>query len=62
MFVCPHHRLLSSNVGTSKDYMVYEQPGTFYTALADFLNNDSHALFESDVIYDNDGLLKVRQS
>ena len=58
-FVFRHRHLRSSNVRASRGYLVYKQPDTFYTALADFLDDGSNAIFESDIIYDDDDLIKV---
>ncbi|CAN0336892.1 unnamed protein product [Ascophyllum nodosum] len=52
----------SSNVRASRGYLVYKQPDTFYTALADFLDDGSNAIFESDIIYDDDDLIKISRT
>ena len=47
-------------MGISGGYSVYKDPDTFYTALADFLGDDSNARFESDVVYEEgDDFIKV---
>ena len=56
-----HRRLHNGSVSTSGSFLVYEQPDTFYTALADFLDDDKYALFKSSIIHDDGGLIKVRK-
>lgn len=56
---CAAYRHRSANIGSSGAYPVYEDPDTFYTALNDFLDDSSNARFESEIIFDDDGLIKV---
>ncbi|CAN0203161.1 unnamed protein product [Ascophyllum nodosum] len=52
----------SGSVSTLGSFLVYEQPDTFYIALADFLHDEKYALFKSSIIYDDDGLIKISRS
>lgn len=38
---------------------MYEDPDSFYEALNDFLDDSSNVRFESEIIFDDDGLIKV---
>ncbi|CBJ26537.1 conserved unknown protein [Ectocarpus siliculosus] len=52
----------SANVGTSGGYPVYDDRDTFYTALSAFLADEDNARFLTDVIFDDDGLIKISRS
>lgn len=49
----------STNVGTSGGYPVYNDAGTFYTALSDFTEDAANAQFLPDIIFNDDGTIKV---
>ncbi|CAM9506157.1 unnamed protein product [Ectocarpus sp. 12 AP-2014] len=52
----------SANVGTSGGYPVYDDRDTFYTALSAFLEDEDNARFVPDVIFDDEGLIKISRS
>ncbi|CAM9260832.1 unnamed protein product [Ectocarpus sp. 13 AM-2016] len=52
----------SANVGTSGGYPVYDDRDTFYTALSAFLADEDNARFLTDVIFDDEGLIKISRS
>ncbi|CAM9198844.1 unnamed protein product, partial [Ectocarpus sp. 12 AP-2014] len=52
----------SANVGTSGGYPVYDDRDTFYTALSAFLEDEDNARFLEDVIFNDDGLIKISRS
>ncbi|CBJ26527.1 conserved unknown protein [Ectocarpus siliculosus] len=52
----------SANVGTSGGYPVYDDRDTFYTALSAFLEDEDNARFLEDVVFDDDGLIKISRS
>eukprot|EP00752_Nemacystus_decipiens_P004731 g4312.t1 len=52
----------SANVGTSGGYQVYDDPATFYTALSEFTEDGVNARFLADVIFDDDGTIKICRS
>lgn len=52
-------RACSVNVATSGGYTVYVDPNTFYTALSEFMEEDENAGYLSDVIFSEDGTIKV---
>ncbi|CAM9170392.1 unnamed protein product, partial [Ectocarpus sp. 8 AP-2014] len=49
----------SANVGTSGSYPVYDDRDTFYTALSAFLEDEDNARFVPDVVFNDEGLIKV---
>ncbi|CAM9391119.1 unnamed protein product [Ectocarpus sp. 12 AP-2014] len=52
----------SANVGSSGGYQVYDDRDTFYTALSAFLADEDNARFLTDVIFDDEGLIKISRS
>ncbi|CAN0008284.1 unnamed protein product [Ectocarpus sp. 12 AP-2014] len=52
----------SANVGTSGSYPVYDDRDTFYTALSAFLEDEDNARFLADVVFDDEGLIKISRS
>ncbi|CAM9850692.1 unnamed protein product, partial [Ectocarpus sp. 12 AP-2014] len=52
----------SANVGTSGGYPVYDDRDTFYTALSAFLADEDNARFLEDVVFDDEGLIKICRS
>lgn len=56
---CRRH---SASVSVSGGYPVYDDPNTFYVALMDFFDDDSGVRFESELVYNDYGLIKVLRS
>lgn len=57
-----HARVLcisSANVGTSGGFPVYDDAATFYTALSDFTAEGVNARFLTDIVFNDDGTIKV---
>ncbi|CAM9459401.1 unnamed protein product [Scytosiphon promiscuus] len=52
----------SANVGTSGGFSVYDDPATFYTALSEFTAEEVNARFLTDVIFDDDGTIKISRT
>ncbi|CAM9359667.1 unnamed protein product, partial [Ectocarpus fasciculatus] len=52
----------SANVGTSGGYPVYDDRNSFYTALSAFLEDEDNARFLTEVIFDDEGLIKISRS
>ncbi|CAM9899558.1 unnamed protein product, partial [Ectocarpus sp. 12 AP-2014] len=52
----------SANVGTSGSYSVYDDRDTFYIALSAFLEDEDNARFLADVVFDDEGLIKISRS
>ncbi|CAM9128130.1 unnamed protein product [Ectocarpus sp. 8 AP-2014] len=52
----------SANVGTSGGYVVYEDRATFYTALSAFAEDGANARFLEDVVFNDDGTIKISRS
>ncbi|CAM9359742.1 unnamed protein product, partial [Ectocarpus fasciculatus] len=52
----------STNVGTSGGFPVYDDRDTFYTALSAFLGDEDNARFLADVVFDDEGLIKISRS
>ncbi|CAM9710197.1 unnamed protein product, partial [Ectocarpus sp. 4 AP-2014] len=52
----------SANVGTSGEHAVYEDRATFYTALSAFTEDGANARFLEDVIFNDDGTIKISRS
>lgn len=50
---------VSGSVGTSGGYAVYEDRQTFYTALAEFVEDGVNARFQSDLVYNDDGEIEA---
>lgn len=53
-------RYFSANVDTSGKYPVYNDRGTFYTALMEFTEDGDNARFLSDISFNDDGEIEVR--
>ncbi|CBJ26534.1 conserved unknown protein [Ectocarpus siliculosus] len=52
----------SANIGTSGGYPVYDDRDTFYTALSAFLADEDNARFLADVVFDDEGIIKISRS
>ncbi|CAM9835466.1 unnamed protein product [Ectocarpus sp. 12 AP-2014] len=52
----------SANVATSGGYPVYDDRDTFYTALSAFLEDEDNGRFLEDVVFDDEGLIKICRS
>lgn len=46
-------------MGTSGGYPVYNDRGTFYTALTEFTADGANARFQSDIVYTDDGEIEA---
>ena len=53
-------RVYRSNVGQEYGYRVYKDPSTFYSALGDFLADDSYERFQSDIAFGDNGDIEVK--
>lgn len=47
-------------MGTSGGYSVYEDPSTFYVAVAEFIEEEDNERFQGDIVFKGDDAIEVR--
>eukprot|EP00752_Nemacystus_decipiens_P003669 g3381.t1 len=53
---------LSTHMGASGGFPVYDDPDTFYTALSAFTQDGDNSRFESEIVYDTDGTIAISRT
>ncbi|CAM9472679.1 unnamed protein product, partial [Ascophyllum nodosum] len=52
----------SADVTTSGGYDVYDDPNTFYAAVAEFIEEEDNERFQDDIVFKSDGSIEISRS